>query len=63
MMELLPCPFCGGRPELQRYSPNDEEWVECLDCSAQGPTLCGGDYDNNKILEECAIEVWNLRAC
>jgi hypothetical protein len=30
--ELLPCPFCGGRPIWRG------RFIECGDCSAQGPT-------------------------
>jgi hypothetical protein len=32
--ELLPCPFCGGQPIWRG------EFLECGDCSAQGPTNC-----------------------
>lgn len=32
MIDLLPCPFCGGEP-IQRG-----DFIECARCSAQGPT-------------------------
>lgn len=53
--ELLPCPFCGGKPYL--HSPKDnpahESWVSCQSCQASSLLR------NN----ECAvISAWNTRA-
>ena len=42
MSELLPCPFCGERDDLEHgYGTEDREgipcWVYCAACGAQGP--------------------------
>lgn len=60
MIELKPCPFCGGEAKLISYhasmwidNPTDS-FVKCKDCGATTihyfPT------------EEKAIEAWNRRA-
>lgn len=48
MIELKPCPFCGGNA----YIGNGRTWVRCVECGAET-----GCYDT----EEEAIEAWNRR--
>ena len=47
---LLPCPHCGGEPELKEYDKEDFA-VECTVCHART------DWE----LKEEAIEIWNRR--
>jgi len=47
-VELLPCPFCGGK-EMHIGT-----YVICKSCGAEGPA---------GILESKAIEAWNIRNC
>lgn len=34
-VELLPCPFCGGKPSLQLL--HSRYFIACLSCAAEGP--------------------------
>ena len=68
---LLPCPFCGGEPELFDRAYNNVGWNEsyysayvyCKLCGAQGKhiklTECYGPPDGTV---EDAIRAWNRRA-
>ena len=54
---LMPCPFCGGKPFLSARLPYfGEQWtvaVVCEDCNASS---------KHKVKDEDAIEAWNRRA-
>ena len=54
--DLLPCPFCGGKAELDSYEnapPHTDSFrVECPDCEAT--------FDYLDTLEK-AIAAWNRR--
>lgn len=52
-IELKPCPFCGSDDVTWFYGLEDENYVECLDCSAKVESYNG--------LED-AIAGWNARA-
>lgn len=54
-MELKPCPFCGGKAELNVYpfDTRNEYQVECENCFCQTYV-----YDT----EQDAIEAWDRRA-
>lgn len=51
MINLKPCPFCGGT-ELYPHDQEGIAWIECCDCNAEGPTT--------EFIRE-AIEAWNTR--
>lgn len=50
-LELLPCPFCGGRAELKEGVHT--QYVMCLSCEVMGPNL----KDKAEL-----IAAWNRRA-
>lgn len=52
---LLPCPFCGGAPEVRRnpQNPTFESWLECTRCKAR--TSSDDSYNG-------AVTEWNRRA-
>lgn len=53
--ELLPCPFCGGRPEV--VMTHRDHWiVQCLDCGIQQDDPSLNDSGAG------AIVAWNSRA-
>lgn len=48
---LLPCPFCGGEAEIERYTI--KPYVACMKCGCSMP-------DRHQTAEQ-AIEAWNTR--
>ena len=52
--ELKPCPFCGGKASIMRYSYiTKEHYCFCTSCKVRMP---------NSLTREEAIERWNRRA-
>jgi len=63
MIELLPCPFCGGAPKLFRqgnaYTKRRRVMIKCASCRVER-----ADATINHDMEwvECvAVEHWNVR--
>jgi Lar family restriction alleviation protein len=58
MADLLPCPFCGGTPALQSWTPDDGDdhahWIECQSCKIEQMALFDTPAE--------AIAAWNRRA-
>lgn len=54
MRELLPCPFCGGQPRLDKSRITEGFSVHCPNCDA-----CGGWQEGNAEAE--VIAAWNRR--
>ena len=53
VLDLLPCPFCGGEAEFERKgTPRHSTIVRCTDCSAFHE--CGEEWDHGRS--------WNTRA-
>lgn len=64
MQELLPCPFCGGTPEVRRQGNNHTKSrklvIRCPDCRIERTNAAirhGFDW-----LEEVSFKAWNTRA-
>ena len=53
MIQLKPCPFCGGTDAYAYCIYAPDYWVYCPDCGADGP---------ERSSTEQAIEAWNRRA-
>ncbi len=51
--KLKPCPFCGGRPYVDR-GQGDYVAIDCQECDASG-AICDTEVE--------AISCWNHRAC
>lgn len=52
MMELKPCPFCGGEAALYTSENGEHGMVFCEDCEVETPMYKGVDN---------AISAWNRR--
>ena len=62
MIDILPCPFCGGTGKIQagyvslggskRYA-----LIRCMNCDATGPKAFGDIYEDD--LKAVAIRDWN----
>lgn len=57
MNELLPCPFCG-HDDLNECFDGVLAWVECPNCSTEGP-VCEASTRGTTVRE--AAEAWNRR--
>ena len=57
MVELKPCPFCGGTEVYLIRNCFCEDYVRCSNCGAE----VWGNEDE-KPSRERAIELWNTRA-
>lgn len=52
MVELKPCPFCGGEAKLEERPRTSRRWIFCLKCFV-GTEFCASS--------ERAIKIWNRR--
>lgn len=56
MIDLKPCPFCGGTDvNLRQHLATNMSWVSCGECGLEAPSETGWTDD-------IAIEYWNTRA-
>ena len=62
MIELKPCPFCGGIATIttNKTSQAQKSCIRCSKCSCQKTMLKYPNYDGD--IEKDIIEVWNRRA-
>lgn len=60
MTELKPCPFCGGKAQLEHdYQGNGNSYVVCKSCGLKGVSFIRS-FETASDLN--AIEYWNRRA-
>lgn len=52
---LLPCPFCGGKPKIMDMGY--PHWIFCLDCGARVHGFVNGEIEG--VIE--SVKVWNKR--
>ena len=72
MMELKPCPFCGGKPYLEKSSraflggeSQRVSYVRCTKCEARSPKIPISRYGHSCYsidAQNAAAEAWNRRA-
>ena len=65
MVNLLPCPFCGGTNISESWDEVGQAIEYCDDCGACGPPVMHRDGENvvfEPLARAKAIELWNLRA-
>ena len=71
MIELKPCPFCGGKAELKRKQfaedASEAAWIECKNCGAASAIFSIGLHripPRAKADDNCfkvVMDVWNER--
>lgn len=71
MLELKPCPFCGGKPYLEKChrafihaKSTRVAFVRCMNCHARTGRFELADYGRTSHSAEAeakAIEAWNTR--
>lgn len=65
MIELKPCPFCGGKAKIcattTKTYPKDhgQHWCYCEKCGATGQSFSDFEDDGSSVFK--AIEAWNRR--
>lgn len=61
MKEIKPCPFCGGKGELdgdiEVESTWGTVWVKCTECGAEGSWI---DKNYGDLIDD-TIDKWNQR--
>ena len=70
MIELKPCPFCGGKAKLRKQNRTIVEhqtqrncYVYCTECDGRGKRyLEGNTQEDHIIARQLAVESWNRRA-
>lgn len=62
-VDLKPCPFCGGIPEVRQFAnPKNWYYIECVDCRCRTDgykhnRVAGTDEENIK----ANVDIWNRR--
>ena len=59
MIELKPCPFCGGTPVLIEHKYDLSHILYGYDCYGDDHHTCGVGYFET---QKEAVEAWNRRA-
>lgn len=67
MMELKPCPFCGGEAKLKKGFPWQQDkkqavaLVQCTKCGCRTPVNRQCAYQARADVYEYVIKTWNRR--
>ena len=66
MMELRPCPFCGGEAKLKKGFPGRQNGrkqalVQCRACGCRTPMFYQYEYESVSDVYAHAVEAWNRR--
>ena len=56
--ELKPCPFCGGKAQLDHEGIETSSFVRCMECHARTRNIAVASYYCS---DDKAIELWNHR--
>ena len=56
--ELKPCPFCGGKAQLEHDGITVNSYVRCFECHARTKAIAVAPYHCS---DDKAIELWNQR--
>lgn len=59
-IDLLPCPFCGGKPRLlhENLGINKYSYIKCMGCDTEsGKFIISADHS----CDDKAVEAWNRR--
>lgn len=67
MVELKPCPFCGGRARVIRLGHKNgtafDDWgVECIKCGAMPKVITMYQFHDTETIERECARFWNRRA-
>ena len=61
-LNLLPCPFCGGKARLKKHRKIENTWyVQCHDCGIRTPNSIQLPYEAWQDARDCPIVLWNRR--
>ena len=56
--ELKPCPFCGGKAQIDHEGMPMKSFVRCTACFARTRGIAVASYHCS---DDVAVEVWNQR--
>ena len=60
-MNMLPCPFCGGKNAYVRNIVLRMYRVACDDCGGEGPAFDGRRKHGGQWASDAAVAAWNRR--
>jgi hypothetical protein len=58
---LLPCPFCGGAPDISESDDGMPRWVWCPGCEADGPPIDYRFKGSKAKARRIVVDAWNRR--
>ena len=61
MIELKPCPFCGGKATISSSTNDDYFFTRCTRCTASIGVILYNGWRPTFISREDAADAWNNR--